>query len=394
MNRILFVDDEPAILEGLENRLRRLRGRWTMHFAQSGPEALELLDSLSFDVIVSDMRMPDMDGAALLDAVRQRHPQVIRFMLSGETGPEGPVRGLPVAHQFLSKPCDVGVLEATIDRLLGALSRNGNGRVQTALGLVQSLPALPRLFVELLAELDKPNSEMTAIAAIIERDVAMSARILQLANSAFFANRSPISSIREAVARMGLMAVRSVAFSSAFFRVLTEPGLSRSLSLEEFDRHAQHVAALTRTMLLNPHQVQVALSAAMLHDIGELIIATRLPDAHERCLDLAVEQQRPVCEIENEILGCSHADVGAQLLSLWGLPAPLIHAVAHHHQPSLGDSREFDACGAIHIAEVMVSQLNLSLPPDRFDLQYLIAVGVKDKAESWLDTYIGAEHDV
>jgi CheY-like chemotaxis protein len=114
--RILFVDDEPRVLDGLRRMLRSRRREWSLHFAMSGDEALEQLAELPFDVIVSDMRMPRMDGATLLGIVQESFPSVIRIVLTGHTEPEGRAHALPVAHQFLTKPCDPFTLQAAIDR--------------------------------------------------------------------------------------------------------------------------------------------------------------------------------------------------------------------------------------------------------------------------------------
>jgi DNA-binding NtrC family response regulator len=118
MIRILFVDDDQDILAGLRNRLRAQRSRWDMVFVQSGYEALEELELASFDVVVSDMRMPLMDGAELLAQVKDRHPDVARIVLSGDAERDAVQRALPIVHQFLTKPCDGNVLRAAIEQVL------------------------------------------------------------------------------------------------------------------------------------------------------------------------------------------------------------------------------------------------------------------------------------
>src|SRR6185369_4538284 len=115
--RILFVDDELNVLAGLRDSLRRHRREWDMVFAPGGPEALAELRQKTFDVIVSDMRMPAMDGAALLEQVRAEFPEVARIILSGHAERNAVLRALPVAQQFLSKPCDAHVLEGVLKRI-------------------------------------------------------------------------------------------------------------------------------------------------------------------------------------------------------------------------------------------------------------------------------------
>src|SRR5256885_11774657 len=116
MIRILFVDDEPKVTEGLHRMLRSMRREWEMTFATSGAEALEKLSAKPFDVVVSDMRMPGMDGCQLLTEVMRRHPQVVRIILSGYSDKETIMRSIGLAHHYLSKPCDAETLKETIRR--------------------------------------------------------------------------------------------------------------------------------------------------------------------------------------------------------------------------------------------------------------------------------------
>src|SRR6266545_6839404 len=112
--RILFVDDEPAILKGLQNLLFRDRPRWEMVFANSGELAVRELAKAPFDVVVSDIRMPGMDGATLLNHVKDRYPTTARIMLSGHAEREAIVRALPALQQLLSKPCNAQTLRRAI----------------------------------------------------------------------------------------------------------------------------------------------------------------------------------------------------------------------------------------------------------------------------------------
>src|ERR1700690_3600413 len=116
MRRVLFVDDEPQILEGLRHRLHRQRKQWEMLFAESGKAALKILAHEPVDVIITDMRMPQMDGATLLTKVKELYPRVVRIVLSGHAELETALRAVPVAHQFLNKPSEPGVIEGVVER--------------------------------------------------------------------------------------------------------------------------------------------------------------------------------------------------------------------------------------------------------------------------------------
>ena len=116
MINILFVDDESNILQGLQRMLRPMRHDWQMYFAESGADALALLAENPIDVVISDMRMPRMDGAQLLHDIRDRYPQIVRIILSGYSEKEMIVRSVHSAHQYLMKPCDPEILRETISR--------------------------------------------------------------------------------------------------------------------------------------------------------------------------------------------------------------------------------------------------------------------------------------
>src|SRR5690606_34045961 len=119
VRRILFVDDEPHVLDGLRDLLHKRLREWEMSFALGGQEALTLLETRPFDVVISDMRMPGIDGVTLLRLVKERYPAIARIVLSGQAERDAVVNALPVAHQFLSKPCDVEVLYAVVERACG-----------------------------------------------------------------------------------------------------------------------------------------------------------------------------------------------------------------------------------------------------------------------------------
>ncbi|MFA6026450.1 MAG: response regulator, partial [Ignavibacteriaceae bacterium] len=115
--KILFVDDEINIIQGLKRMLYPFRKEWIMSFANSGEEALELLTTEKFDVVVSDMRMPKIDGLHLFTTIKELYPNIVRIILSGYTEKES-ILNLPnVAHQFLSKPCDANTLKESIERI-------------------------------------------------------------------------------------------------------------------------------------------------------------------------------------------------------------------------------------------------------------------------------------
>ena len=203
MKRILLVDDDPQVFEGLQRMLAPQNGQWEMSFAPEGEAALLLMAATPFDVVVSDLRMPKMDGPALLKTVRERWPGVVRIVLSGKADMGDALRAVPVAHQCLLKPCDPMMLRSAIERATSLSELLNNKLLAGIVGSVQDLPVMPRAYLELRDTLANPNYSLKKIVHIVEQDVGISSKILQLVNSAFFGLPKDVSSIHMAVCYIG-----------------------------------------------------------------------------------------------------------------------------------------------------------------------------------------------
>ncbi len=201
--RALFVDDEPLVLSGLRRMLRSLRHDWDMSFANSGQEALALLEEEDFAVVVSDMRMPEMDGATLLNEVAKRHPAVARLVLSGHAELDAILRAVRPAHQFLAKPCDPKLLERALQRILEVRSDDRQGHICTRLGAHRRLPSPSATIEALRTALSATPADLEAVGMIISADIAMSIQVLRLVNSAFFGPPTRTLDPRRAVSILG-----------------------------------------------------------------------------------------------------------------------------------------------------------------------------------------------
>lgn len=384
MIKVLFVDDEIDVLEGLENRLRKHAGRWQMRFALGAEAAIKELRRDGVDVVVSDMRMPGMDGGQLLDWVRERHPETVRILLSGQTGSDGAMQLMPVAHQLLTKPCDIELLERAIDCGAGLQGSRDRPEVAQVLGLLQGLPSLPRLYWDLVRELDKPSADSASVSRIIEQDMAMTARVLQMANSAFFASARSVRSVRDAITALGLQAIRAAVLQLHLFRAMGDIAMPRGFSLEKLQTRSLHAAWLTNQMLASPEDRKTAYSAAVLHDVGFLVLAVGLPEASARIRNRARSTGEPLHKLETEELGCDHAQVGARMLALWGLPVALVEAVAFHNEPMRSGDTRFGATAAVHVASVLSYDKNdPQALPEQFDLEYLRHLGIEEIVLGW-----------
>lgn len=396
MIRTLFVDDEVDVLEGLENRLRRLRRSWKMSFAVGGEAALKELEKDPYDVIVSDMRMPGIDGAALLEQVAGRFPQMVRIILSGQTEHEQILRALPVAHQFLSKPCDAAVLEQAVERACSLRTLLADEQVQELVSGTNRLPALPRLYVELGEVVNKPDTSLADAAAVVAQDVAMTARILQIVNSSFFGMGRNVVDVKDAISYLGLNALRAVVLTVSLFEALDEGSIRVGFSLERLQEHSLRTATLAARLVPSVERAQTAFSSGMLHGIGDLLLSGSRPDFYARALERAEETGLALHCAEQEVHGFTHAEVGAALLALWGIPYPIVEAVAYHHRPSTSLEAEFGVVGAVHVADCLAHELESEGAETHekkapLDEAYLRKVSVWDKVESWRDLARGVQ---
>ncbi len=389
MRRVLFVDDEPRVLDGLRRMLRPQRHEWEMAFAPGGEAALALIEAAPFDVIVSDMRMPGIDGATLLCRVREKYPQMVRIVLSGHTELSTALRVVPVAHQFLAKPCDPEMLRVAIERachLKALLSDDSIRRTVTALG---DLPSLPRTYDALTRAMGDPDTSLQKIAKIIEQDVGVSAKVLQLVNSAFFGIAHPIANIQSAVAYLGISTLKNLVLSVEIFRAFKPVRELPGFCLEKLHHHAQLTAHIAARLPVPKHLADIAVVAGLLHDVGKLILAWKLSGHFEDVLAEAIGAQCPLFEVEERADGFSHAEVGAYLLGLWGIPYSVVEGVALHHGPNRVPHQHFDAVSAVYVANLLAHELEQSSSsgPAVYDLdkyrEEFVKLGAAEMLPEW-----------
>ncbi|MBC8478259.1 HDOD domain-containing protein, partial [bacterium] len=278
--RILFVDDEPDILSSLRRMLRPARGEWEMAFCDGGVVALEKMAEEPFDVVVSDIRMPEMDGVELLTRVKEKYPQTVRIALSGHSKQDALLRSVGPTHQFLAKPCDADILIGVITRscaLRDLLS--DTSLVQFATNL-ESLPSLPTLYLQVLEELKSPTSSLTKVGEIIAKDIGMTAKILQLVNSAFFGIPRHIASPAQAASLLGVDITCALVLSVKIFSDVNLNTPSQ-LDLERLWRHSYLTSLLAKEIAqraeLDKKSIDDVFLAGMLHDVGILILASGFP---------------------------------------------------------------------------------------------------------------------
>jgi HD-like signal output (HDOD) protein len=358
--RILFVDDEQAILEGLRSILRPQRREWDMVFALGGPAALEEIKRQSFDVIVTDMRMPVIDGAELLRQAKALQPRMVRIVLTGQTDADTAMKTVFTAHQFLSKPCDGDQLRGVVQRACGLNELVFSEDLRTLAGDVSLLPTAPRTYLAISEALADPGSGINDVARIVERDPALCAKVLQVVNSAFFGLPRSVSSVAQATSYLGTLTLRNLALAMETVAATKTAGIGlSSAQLLAFQINALFTGMLGRRWYATDRRkADEAFVAGMLRDMGHIVLAARkLTSPEEDC----------------------HGALAAYLLGLWGIPHAVLEPVAFHETPELVAHDSLEVVDVVHIADRIAGELAPSPfqpAPGALDLERLQRLGV------------------
>jgi putative nucleotidyltransferase with HDIG domain len=386
-NSVLFVDDEQRVLQGLERMLRPLRGEWAMTFVGGGAEALAAMEHQHFDVLVTDMRMPGMNGVELMQHVLDRHPEVIRIALSGHAERDAVVRAVRLAHQYLSKPCDAALLKEKLAQALRLRTVLASPTLQSILCGISGLRTVPALYVDLMAEIQAPNPSIARVAGVIANDPGMTAKVLQLINSAYFGLRAYVSDPERAVQLLGLDTIKALVLSVEVFSHFERSGGKANPA--EMWQHSIRVARiakqLARLMQLDDRSIHEAFTAGLLHDVGKMVLMEALPDYEARLADAWRESPDALpLEVERRAFSATHSEVACYLFGLWGLPYGIVEAIGWHHAPSESQAPGRRPLTALHVANLVdhaaFTSAQLSSPADD---SYLASLGLEDAVCRW-----------
>lgn len=329
--RILFVDDEPQVLQGLMRLFRPHRQLWRVRTAGSGAEALAALAAEPAEVVVSDMRMPGMDGAELLAQVRERHPGMVRIMLSGQADNEGAIVRAGPCHHFIAKPCDHDRLVAVATRSVSLRRELADPALSGRLAKHPSLPTLPRLWHAMLDELATTEPSLHRLAGLIAQDPATAARLLRVVNSAAFGLERTVDSVTDAVALLGLGAVRAMVLAVHVHDGCLGDGAAAEAMWTRSLVAARSARAIAKAHGADQAGGDAAFTAGLLHDCGLLLLLSGFPAVAAASL-AAAQDGRDRIAAECAAGGPPHDLAGAWLLLRWGLPDSLVEAAAWHHR--------------------------------------------------------------
>jgi HD-like signal output (HDOD) protein len=387
--KILFVDDEPNILAGLQRSLRPLQNEWEMAFCNSGAEALAKLAQQPVDVVVSDMRMPGMNGTELLAEIHRRYPQVVRIMLSGYADRDLSLNSLVPKHQFIAKPCKPEAIKATIGRACTLRDLLAGNSLQQLLAQMQTLPSLPTLYSKLIEELRSPRASTTRFGKIIAQDVEMTVKILQIVNSTAFSPHRPISNPAEAVKLLGVGTIAALVLTIEIFSQAQQahaPGFSASTLWNHSLRVGLWAQRIAQAEEQPAEVVQEAFTAGLLHETGHLLLAANLPRQYLRMLLLMRTKRFSSHEASLEVFGASHSMVGAYLLRRWELPATIVETVAFHDRPWYSLVPGFGPLTAVHVANALANEPRGGHKDHQatgLDLDYLTKIKLSARLPVW-----------
>lgn len=389
--RILFVDDEQSVLSGLKRSLRGQQKEWDMSFALGGQAALDISEETHFDAIVTDLRMPGIDGLKVVEALVEHHPETIRIILSGHSDEKMIMKLTGLAHQFLAKPCDSQVLIHTLTRTFALKDLLKNERLQSLVAGMKSLPSIPVVYQEIMKQLVSPDCNLQAVGKTVHQDPAMTAKILQLVNSAFFGLGHHISDTGEAVTILGLDVIKALVLSIGIFSQFDEKRVKdKEFSIERLWQHSLKVADLAKRIAVaekaKKQMVDDCFLAGLVHDIGILILEDNFSEEYGRVRELSNSQNISLYQAEHEIFGATHGAVGAYLLGLWSMSNEVVEAVAFHHHPELSGCSAFSPLIAVHAGDILEQREcieGIKTTTGDVELTFLEHIGLGERLETW-----------
>jgi putative nucleotidyltransferase with HDIG domain len=358
--KILFIDDHKNILESLRLSLRSMQNEWDMSFAPSGAEGLDMFDRIWPDVVVTDMRMPNMDGTHVLRNIQKRKPDVGKIILSGYSDKETVIKNIQLANEYLSKPCKTQDLIAAIRNTLRTNDIILSAEIKNIIAEIETIPSSSAVYESLIRELENDNATSRTISKIISQDVALAASIIRIINCTFFNFPKQVKDIEHAVRMLGSQTLLNIIKSSHLFDKLKEFDNSE-ISIKMLWEHSLRVARLAKLIAANSNLPETncndCVIASMFHDIGKFIFASKMKHQFSEVLAMVRRENCTIDVAERCIMGASHAEVGAYLLARWGFSHDQITILRSHHDESVMDSQAVTPQMVLYVADSLDHEL-------------------------------------
>jgi len=328
---ILFVDDDVNILNGFKRVFSCIKNDWNFVYINNGIEALTFLENNKVDIIISDMRMPYMDGFELLNLVKLKYPHILRIILTGFSEKEVSMKISFCTHQFLVKPCDPNLIKKTIQRMLFLKDILNNEELMKTLNSVNQLPSLPELYIEIEKEMGLEFPSIKRISDIVGKDISMTAKLLQIVNSVVTGIQNKVTSISVAINILGIESLKTlILFEKIFSTVKTIPIIKPCL--DNLWIHSINTAAILKNYTdyqENYYTKDELFIAGLLHDIGKIVVL-QLPEFIPDLTSILSKKDTDIKNIDYTYNGITHAQIGAYLLGIWGFTESVVDAVHYH----------------------------------------------------------------
>lgn len=363
-NRVLFVDDDPLLRDCYAGISPALQGKYQVLTAANAKDAVALLQTRPFDVVVSDLTMPGMDGVQFLGHVVRTQPDCARIVISGYLDRAKISQCLFVGHRYFNKPCDLKALTEFLLRLASYRQIVTDPKVRKVIGGIGSLPGPPATYLRLEEVLNSPFSSLNDVAEVVEKDLRVTTKLLQIVNSAQFGVARQIVSPTEAVQLVGVEVVRGLILGLQAFSAYKSSKKELPTSLWD---HSLRIALTARRIAqshgLKHELCEKAFLAGLLHDIGKIIMSANAQDEYNEVKALARKCGLPLHEAEHSRFGANHAQIAAYLLALWGIQEDVVRIVEYHHCPDrFPDDEDFGPLAAVHAAHITESNSDRQYP--------------------------------
>jgi putative nucleotidyltransferase with HDIG domain len=366
--------------------LRGAQATWQFSLTQHGMGALNLLAQEDFDAVIADQTLTDIPARELLDLVMQRHPRALRFLYTPLDSDAARLKLVGVSHQLLNKPCSPQTLQSALRRGFSFRTWLPGGAVARLVPCLNKLPSPPDIYFQVIKEIQSPYSSAASIGALVAKDPAVAAKLLQIANSVAFGLHHPISDVRESVMYLGIETTRSIILLAHTFSYFDR--FKVSFRPEDLWNHsvrvAQRAQKIARMEAAPQEMLDQCYTAGLLHDLGKMVLAANLPELYAQCVSAARMRQTPIHLVETELFGATHAEVGAALFGVWGLADGVLEAVALHHNPARLLNTSFCPLTAVHAANFFCEEVDVGpIPGSPLDSQYIETLGLSLRVEKW-----------
>jgi len=391
--KILVVDDSPDAGRTYGEALAGGPDETQLAVVSDEGRALERLGREPFDVLIVDVGGSATNGARLLEAALRLDPRMVRIIVSDGSDEQRVLGSVKAAHQCLTRPFDAGEFRAVLARAGSIHDLLADRHLADLVAGIDTLPSLPAQYLRLMDEIQSETSSLERVGQIVSEDIGMAATVLKLVNSSFFGLRREVTGLVQAVTLLGLDIIGALAISHHLFSTFDQRRVP-AFSFDGLWRHSLVTGGFARKIALQARQdksaVDRAFIAGLLHDAGKLVLGSTVTDRYNEVLRIVNDENRLVSQVEREVLGTSHAEVGAYLTGLWGLDDTVVEALAYHHRPSACPRQEFSPLAAVHVANILEHELcviHQDYARPELDAVFLARTSLQDKVDRWRDLY-------